>query len=249
MTTDLTRTARSEEGRPEEGRSGGERPRFENGSRAEGGLVSESGDGRADGGRTTRGRSKSTNKRELLIEAAIAEFARRGYANTEVQAVTDHCSLAKGTLYLYFKSKENLFWEAFLHISREIERIIQKVSLAETGPIEKIRDCMVQAAELFVANPDFISVISQTRSVPRDRVPAEVTRLTENTIFTPLYGFIQAAIDQKLILPQKVQDYTDSILNAIWGVIMFYRANEDSMTLPERVRFTVELFFNGMMKR
>lgn len=195
-------------------------------------------------------RSKSSNKRELLLRAAITEFARNGYANTEVQAITDRCSLAKGTLYLYFKSKENLFWEAFLAIFREIERCIQKIHLSDLETIEKIRTSMISAAELFVKNPEYIPIIAQMRSIPPDQVPQEVTRLTENTIYAPLYNDIRDLMVSGLV-PRKnnVQDYTNSLLNAIWGVFMFYRAKEDTMTLPERVLCTVDLFLYGMIKR
>ena len=196
-----------------------------------------------------RSGTTASNKREMLIQAAIAEFARRGYANTEVQAITDHCSLAKGTLYLYFPSKEKLFWDCFLYISRDIEKIIHRVSASEVGPLDKIGNIMIQAAELFVEKPDYIPILSQIRSVPKAQVPPEVTRLTDNTIFGPLYSFVQEAIDQKLIMPHKVEDYTNSLLNALWGIMMYYRAEEDTMTLPERVQYTLDLFMNGMKKR
>ena len=196
-----------------------------------------------------RDNTDAPNKREILIQAAIAEFARRGYANTEVQAITDHCSLAKGTLYLYFKSKEKLFWDTFLYISRELEQIIHRVSISDVGPLEKIRDTMIQAAELFVEKPDYIPILSQMRSVPKAQVPPEITRLTDNTLFGPLFSFVQDAMDQKLIVSRQVEDYTISLLNAMWGIMMYHRAEEDSMSLPERVRYTLELFMNGMKTR
>lgn len=194
-------------------------------------------------------RSNEPNKRKLLIQAAIAEFARRGYANTEVQAITDRCSLAKGTLYLYFKSKEKLFWDAFLYISRELEEIIHRISVSDAEPLDKISHIMIEAAQLFAEQPDYIPILAQMRSIPRAQVPTEINRLTDNALFGPLYGFIQAAIDQKQITPRRVEDFTTSLLNAMWGVMMFYRAEEDAMSLTERVRYTLELFMDGIKKR
>lgn len=196
-----------------------------------------------------RTRSTASNKREMLIRAAISEFARRGYANTEVQAITDRCSLAKGTLYLYFKSKENLFWDSFLYISQNFEQIIHRVSISDIGPLDKIGSVMIQSAELFVEQPDYIPILAQMRSIPKAKVPPEINRLTDNVIFGPLYRFVQEAIDQKLIAPQNVEDYTISLLNALWGIMMYYRTEEDSMSLPERVQYTFDLFMNGMKKR
>ena len=44
-----------------------------------------------------------------LLEAALALFVERGYAATRVEAVAERAGVSKGTLFLYFSSKEALF--------------------------------------------------------------------------------------------------------------------------------------------
>ena len=51
-------------------------------------------------------------KREEILATAAKVFAARGYQGTDVQAVADAAGVAKGTLYLYFASKEDLFLAA-----------------------------------------------------------------------------------------------------------------------------------------
>jgi AcrR family transcriptional regulator len=53
-------------------------------------------------------RRKDARPQELLA-AALAQFVERGYAATRLEDVARHAGVSKGTLYLYFANKEELF--------------------------------------------------------------------------------------------------------------------------------------------
>jgi AcrR family transcriptional regulator len=50
-------------------------------------------------------------KRETILAAALEEFSSRGFAETRLDDVARRAGVAKGTIYLYFSDKENLFQE------------------------------------------------------------------------------------------------------------------------------------------
>jgi AcrR family transcriptional regulator len=52
-------------------------------------------------------------KRERLVMAAAQVFAARGYRNATMDEIAQSAGTAKGTLYLYFKDKESLFYAVF----------------------------------------------------------------------------------------------------------------------------------------
>jgi len=52
--------------------------------------------------------SHNKDKREKIIDAAIKLFTRLGYHQTKLDEVARQAEIAKGTLYLHFKSKEDL---------------------------------------------------------------------------------------------------------------------------------------------
>ena len=56
----------------------------------------------------TRAERKQARPREIL-QAAFEEFSLRGYAATSVEHIADRVGVTKGTIYVYFSSKENLF--------------------------------------------------------------------------------------------------------------------------------------------
>ncbi len=58
-------------------------------------------------------KSKKQEKKMRLIEAAGSVFANKGYAGSKMADIAIKAGIGKGTIYEYFKSKEDLFFEVF----------------------------------------------------------------------------------------------------------------------------------------
>jgi TetR/AcrR family fatty acid metabolism transcriptional regulator len=83
------------------------------------------------------GRARKTNdKRELIMNAAIRAFARRGYHKARISDVAGEAGVAAGTIYLYFKNKDDLlisiFEEKVQQFIQEFQRRLSREESAET---------------------------------------------------------------------------------------------------------------------
>ncbi len=58
-------------------------------------------------------RNGASGKRELILRAATRVFARNGYFNSKVADIARAANVADGTVYLYFKSKEEILHSIF----------------------------------------------------------------------------------------------------------------------------------------
>lgn len=71
-------------------------------------------------------------KKERIINAAMIEFATYGYENSSTNRIVKECGISKGSLFKYFKSKEELYFYLieiiFAEMSKEIETWITKIS-------------------------------------------------------------------------------------------------------------------------
>ncbi len=74
-------------------------------------------------------------KAERILDAAVLEIARHGYYGTTVSAIARRAGVADGTIYLYFKSKEDLlvsiFERAMQRFDQEARRIVEDGAGAE----------------------------------------------------------------------------------------------------------------------
>jgi len=59
------------------------------------------------------------NKKDLIIEAAAVVFSQKGFAGTVMAEIAARAGIGKGTIYEYFKSKEDLFFAVFEWYARK----------------------------------------------------------------------------------------------------------------------------------
>jgi AcrR family transcriptional regulator len=78
-------------------------------------------------------------RRRAILEAALAEFAERGYAAARLDDVAARAGVAKGTLYLYFAHKEALFEQLIRSaVSPLIDRFAGLAAAADLSPLEAL---------------------------------------------------------------------------------------------------------------
>lgn len=89
-------------------------------------------------------RAVITDKREAILRAAIKVFARKGYFNSKVADIAGEAGIADGTVYLYFKSKDEILHSIF---DRAMAEFISE-GKRELAMIESPADKLTRIAEL-----------------------------------------------------------------------------------------------------
>ncbi|NLI78035.1 MAG: TetR/AcrR family transcriptional regulator [Candidatus Riflebacteria bacterium] len=88
------------------------------------------------------------DKREKILAAAIDCFSTQSFQDVKLDRVAEQAKVAKGTIYLYFQSKEDLFCECLLHdhdgIYRRAEAIIAGKGTA-AARLQKLVDLQAEA--------------------------------------------------------------------------------------------------------
>ena len=87
---------------------------------------------------TTNGLARAVvaDKREAILRAAVKVFARKGFFNSKVADIAKEAGIADGTVYLYFKSKDEILHSVF---DRAMEEFISegKREIAEIAEADK----------------------------------------------------------------------------------------------------------------
>jgi TetR/AcrR family fatty acid metabolism transcriptional regulator len=89
-------------------------------------------------------RSPLADKREALLRAAIKVFASKGYFNSKVSDIAGEAGVADGTVYLYFKNKEDILHSIF---DRAMDEFIAD-GKRELASISGQREKLARIAEL-----------------------------------------------------------------------------------------------------
>lgn len=89
-----------------------------------------------------RFRRRKEDRPKEITAAALAAFAERGYAATRVDDVAKRAGVSKGLLYLYFKTKEDLF-----------KAVIRSFVVPRIDALTAIIDSSEMSAEDFLRGP------------------------------------------------------------------------------------------------
>jgi AcrR family transcriptional regulator len=101
-----------------------------------------------------RWRRRPSERPEEILEAALDVFAEQGLAGARVEDIAIRAGVSKGTLYLYFSSKDEVFREA---LRLKTRRILDGLTVASTpgDPAERLGR-LVDAYWAYLRQPSFM---------------------------------------------------------------------------------------------
>src|SRR6266853_841112 len=103
-------------------------------------------------------RNGSSGKRESILRAATRVFARNGYFNSKVADIAHAAGVADGTVYLYFKSKEEILHSIFDQNMAEAIAADRQLLDKLNDPREKLRRIATLHLERLGADRDLAVV-------------------------------------------------------------------------------------------
>jgi TetR/AcrR family fatty acid metabolism transcriptional regulator len=88
-------------------------------------------------------------KKAKILEAAIKTFSKNGLNNTKISDIAEEAAIGKGTIYEYFKSKDEIFSASFYYFMGKFEEGISLRLFRIHDPLEKLRTYFSAWAEMF----------------------------------------------------------------------------------------------------
>ena len=102
---------------------------------------------------------RAADKRERILAAAERVFARRGFFAARVSEIAKEAGVADGTIYLYFKSKDDLLISLFEQRMRQVNDQL-RAAIAEVPPREQLRAFIRTYLQLIHDEPDAAEVLT-----------------------------------------------------------------------------------------
>jgi AcrR family transcriptional regulator len=129
-----------------------------------------------------RKKQSAEQRRHDILDAARTVFARKGYADTVVEDIAEQAGIGKGTLYLYFPSKEQIYLAALLEDARRLDVESREAMAAAESWEEKLRAFVEVRLRYFDEHQDFMRIYMtefRTMCLMGKTVHAELQRLSE----------------------------------------------------------------------
>jgi len=111
--------------------------------------------------------SKKIAKRQTIIEAAIEVFGKKSFRDSNISEIAQRAGVAEGTIYQYFKNKEDLFFSIPVEKTKEFCGELDLHLQGMTGAFNKIRKFIWYYLYFFKMNPEYGRILMLEMRVSR----------------------------------------------------------------------------------
>ncbi|GAB4531094.1 MAG: TetR/AcrR family transcriptional regulator [Anaerolineae bacterium] len=145
---------------------------------------------------TTQRRAREReHRRRSILDAAREVFFESGFRIATVDDVAAQAEVSKGTVYLYFESKETILAHLLLEGLEELVAVLEEAFAAERdiAPQERLRRLAMGYLNFFQANPHYYRLImALDRGQFQEAVPADLYEQVLNRSLRGFYWVVQA---------------------------------------------------------
>ena len=191
---------------------------------------------------------ETDTSRESILHAARSLFARYGLGKTTIDDIARSVRMGKGSLYYYFKSKEDLFKAVLDH---EIGSLKEEINTAIEGvatPPEKMRTYLLgrmKGIRKFVNfyntfSDDYLKHFAFVNTIRREYDAYEI-----NTVASILHEGVESGLFG--IKDVELTAYT--IVSAAKGLEYDWALAADEAEIERNINKLLEVLFYGIMKR
>ena len=167
--------------------------------------------------------AKAEERRRTILMGAARAFAGASYDATNMDQIARECGLAKGHIYHYFRSKEEIFTELRVDaVSRIIERLAAIAPVAAKDPELALRRAIAAAiARIFDETERYEPALPEPASLSAEN--RKRIRTLGRRYEQMFANIVRQGIDKGIFVPGDPKLMTFVILRAAFSVVTWYR--------------------------
>ncbi len=139
-------------------------------------------------------------KRKDIAQAAKELFTDYGYKAVSMEQIAQRSNVAKGTLYLYFKDKEDLFIYLAEEFVSQFNSIMEEIQNKKLSLLEEIHE-VVYSMLVYRKSQKFIYRVAKEAKEFRTQISCKAIDMLDNTISVYLEKRLKNAVEKGLIKP------------------------------------------------
>lgn len=183
-----------------------------------------------------------------ILEAARIIFARQGFADARMDDIANQCGLGKGTLYLYYKTKDDLIvgllQSLFDAMLLQLHTLVESDTASVEARLLAYGDTVVHHMQ---ADPSLLSVAYEFYAIAARR--PDVLHLLRK-YFAGYRQVIETLLQQGIargeFAPFDVVPAAITFVGLMEGLTLLWFTDSDSLPLAQLLPHAIKQFLNGL---
>jgi len=201
-------------------------------------------------------REKERRRQQIMV-AAKRVFSDKGFNKATMEDIAQEAELSPGTLYLYFKNKEELYASLSLRILQYLLIRVEHVNdEKDANPAEKLKALMDAMYDVYEFDPLIIINMfhlqsSETLMNLSPQLMAEIKELSRKSLGS-IAEIFQNGVDQGLFVDHHPVAMADTFWALFSGVVLWLTSkrliNQEKDYLKQTLELAFEIFGRGVKK-
>jgi len=197
-------------------------------------------------GRTKKDVLSEFRKIELLT-AARAVFARKGFHDASVEEIAELAEVAKGTVYLYYKSKNDLYLEAVRFGVESLNRELIAKAENSGSCLQTLQLLTETKITFFEKNRDFFRIYySELGKLPGHPAAISLVRDLYTQQAKVFEGVLRAGIKRREIRNLDAEKTAFAIADLTRGIATLRLLGMSKTSVADDVEFIVSVIWKGI---
>jgi AcrR family transcriptional regulator len=189
--------------------------------------------------------------REEILSAAEKVFAAKGFFPTTMSDIAREAEFGTGTLYKYFKSKEDLYFTLIDEKVEEINHLVKAELSQKTLAVERIKKVLGLQFEFFERNRDFLRIYISERNRFEWTVKDDLGKGIHEKMVTYidiLAGVMRQGVKEGEFKSMNPMDLAHALVGIVNSFIFEWLISPQPYPLISKLDTVLEIFLGGAQR-
>jgi len=194
---------------------------------------------------------EKTKKRQEILASAREVFSKKSFHEANIEEIASRASISKGTLYIYFESKEDIFISMVIEEFRRWKVFLDDIASSNLPPDEKLKSLIREELNFHLQNEEFYSIYVSHRGSIKDiddvlEKHKETFISEREQLLIVFTGIMQKLIETGFLKKQDPLDLSLILLGMIHGIIFKKLEGHELKKSEEIVKMIYDIFLDGV---
>jgi len=190
-------------------------------------------------------------REKQIKEAALKLFSEKGFHNTTITQISEAADLGKGTIYWYWKSKEELAFSLVEEMLRDFLALIEKARDAEGPAAERFERMVTEVAELYYRETEYLRLLWKFR-VDRSYIFSEDYTSRVASYYVRMREALETMLEQGIrggeFRKMDSKRTAFILLGIAEGLELEWLENEEELSMREALVEAMGMVFSNIVK-
>lgn len=187
-------------------------------------------------------------KCNLILTSARKLFGKYGLRKTTVDEIAREARIGKGTIYNYYKSKEEVFQAVVEEEAQILKKELKRVVNSQDSPEKKLRAYVITRMALINQLANFYSTFKDEYLDYYGFIEKIRKRYTDYEIST-IKQILKEGINKKVFSIKNLDLTALAFVIGMKGLEYYWALEKDPLEIEKRIDTLLKIIFNGILRR